>query len=221
MVRAAGICGVILAAGASTRMGRDKALLPWPPVAEGAPAVNTFLGAMIDLLQPHCDLVLVVGGVNAEKLEPVVDAHNAFLVVNPKPERGQFSSMQTGLREVLNRGRDAALLTPVDRPPVLPRTVQALRLAFLNAETDVWAVVPEITQNGSTVHGHPIVIGREMIEQFLRAAATAMARDIEHQHQQHVRYLPVEDERIAANIDSMEDYQKLLRSETMPAETTF
>jgi hypothetical protein len=60
-----------------------------------------------------------------------------------------------------------------------------------------------------------------MIEQFLRAAATAMARDIEHQHQQHVRYLPVEDQRIAANIDSMEDYQRLLRSETMPAETTF
>ena len=27
-------------------MGRDKALLAWPPVAEGAPAVNTFLGAM-------------------------------------------------------------------------------------------------------------------------------------------------------------------------------
>jgi molybdenum cofactor cytidylyltransferase len=202
-------------------MGRDKALLPWPPVAEGAPAVNTFLGAMIDLLQPYCDLVLVVGGSNAEKLEPVVDAHNAFLVVNLKPELGQFSSMQTGLRQVLNRGRDTALLTPVDRPPVLPGTVQALRSAFLNANTDVWVAVPEITQNGATVHGHPIVIGREMIEQFLRAPATAMARDIEHQHQKHVLYVRVDDERVAANVDSPDDYQRLLRSETMSAETTF
>src|SRR5664279_3084748 len=102
MTRAAGICGVILAAGASTRMGRDKALLPWPPVIDGAPAVNTFLGAMIDLLQSQCDMVLVVAGQNSEKLASVVDAHNAFLVANPKPERGQFSSMQIGLREVLN-----------------------------------------------------------------------------------------------------------------------
>src|SRR3974390_503286 len=142
MPRAAGICGVILAAGYSTRMGRDKALLAWPPVADGVPAANTFLGAMIDLLQPHCDLVLVVAGQNAESLQPVVDAHGAFLVLNPKPERGKFSSLQVGLREVLNRGRDAALVTPVDRPPVLPGTIETLRQAFLESDPDIWAVVP-------------------------------------------------------------------------------
>ena len=68
MPQTAGICGVILAAGESTRMGRDKALLPWPPVADGAPAVNTFLGAMIDLLQQHSDLVIVVAGKNIDEL---------------------------------------------------------------------------------------------------------------------------------------------------------
>src|SRR5450755_3568207 len=146
MPQTAGICGVILAAGASTRMGRDKALLPWPPVTEGTPAVNTFLGAMIDLLQAECDLVIVVAGQNADNLQLVVDAHNAFLVVNPKPERGQFSSIQVGLREVLNRGRDAAFLAPVDRPPVLPGTVQALRTAFLDTEPDVWVVAPEVAR---------------------------------------------------------------------------
>ena len=221
MARAAGICGVILAAGASTRMGRDKALLPWPPVAEGVPAVNTFLGAMIDLLQPYCDLVLVVAGQNVGRLEPVADAHGASLVVNPKPEREQFSSIQIGVREVLNRGRDAAFLTPVDRPPVLPGTVQSLRSEFLNAETGIWAVVPEITRGGIATHGHPILIGREMIEEFLRAPATAIARDIEHSHQKHILYLPVADERVAANIDTPQDYERLLRAETIPAETTF
>ena len=140
MTRAAGICGVILAAGASTRMGRDKALLPWPPVAEGAPAVNTFLGAMIDLLQPACDLVLVVAGQNAANLQLVADAHNAFLVVNPAP-RARTVQFDPGRRaRSLNRGRDAAFLAPVDRPPVLPGTVQALRTALLDAELDVWAV---------------------------------------------------------------------------------
>jgi molybdenum cofactor cytidylyltransferase len=221
MIRAAGICGVILAAGSSTRMGRDKALLPWPPVAEGVPAVNTFLGASIDMLQQHSDMVLVVAGRNAATLEPVADAHGAFLVINPDPERGQFSSMQVGLREVLNRGRDAAFLAPVDRPPVLPGTVQALRVAFLNSGPNVWAVVPEVSREGVPIHGHPIILGRDMMEQFLRAPEQAVARDIEHLHRQHVLYLAVADSRVSANIDTPEDYERLLRSETVPAETTF
>src|SRR5271169_94733 len=146
MTKAAGICGVILAAGESTRMGRDKALLPWPPVAEGAPAANTFLGAMIDLLQQHADMVIVVAGKNVIELEPIVDARGAFLVNNPDPARGQFSSIQVGLREVLNRGRDAAFLAPVDRPPVLPATASSLRTTFLASETSVWAVIPEVSR---------------------------------------------------------------------------
>jgi molybdenum cofactor cytidylyltransferase len=221
MPQTAGICGVILAAGESTRMGRDKALLPWPPVAEGAPAVNTFLGAMIDLLQQHADLVIVVAGRNIAELEPVADAHGAFTVVNPAPERGQFSSIQVGLREVLNRGRDAAFLVPVDRPPVLPATVHDLRTAFLAADSVVWAVVPEVLQDDTPVHGHPILIGRELMEQFLRAPATAVAREVEHRHHNHIRYLRLGDARIAANIDTPEDYLRLMRTEIIPASTTF
>jgi molybdenum cofactor cytidylyltransferase len=221
MPQTAGICGVILAAGESTRMGRDKALLPWPPVAEGVPAVNTFLGAMIDLLQQYSDLVIVVAGRNLAELEPVVDAHGAFTVVNPAPERGQFSSIQVGLREVLNRGRDAAFLVPVDRPPVLPATVSDLRAAFLAADTNVWAVVPEVLREDAAVHGHPVLVGRDLMEKFLRAPANAVARDIEHQHQQHIQYLRLEDSRIAANIDTPEDYQQLLRAEIVPADTAF
>jgi molybdenum cofactor cytidylyltransferase len=221
MTKAAGICGVILAAGYSTRMGRDKALLPWPPAAESAPGVNTFLGATIDLLQQYTDLVLVVGGRNAATLEPVADARGAFMVINPDPDRGQFSSIQVGLREVLNRGRDAALLAPVDRPPALSSTIQSLRAAFLSSGPDVWAIVPEVLREGAPVHGHPILIGREMMEQFLRASPHAVARDIERMHQQYILYLRVTDARVAANIDTPEDFERLLRSETIPAETTF
>src|SRR5581483_5361340 len=99
-------CAVILAAGESTRMGSDKALLPWRG--------STFLGSIVEAFHPFSDYVIVVAGKNAPALQPIVDALGAFLVVNPHPELGQFSSLRVGLGEVLNRGRDTALLTLVD-----------------------------------------------------------------------------------------------------------
>jgi molybdenum cofactor cytidylyltransferase len=211
------ICGVILSAGFSSRMGRDKALLPWPPVPEGTPAANTFLGATIDLLQIYSELVIVVAGKNAPHITPVVYAHGGFLAVNRQPERGQFSSLQVGLQEVLNHGRDAAFIALIDRPPVLPRTVKTLREAFLYADTEIWAVVPEVKRGGEAIHGHPILIGRELIEAFLRAPATATARDIEHEYQKHIQYIPVDDPRLAMNVDTPEDYARLTTSEAMIA----
>jgi molybdenum cofactor cytidylyltransferase len=215
------ICGVILAAGFSTRMGRDKALLPWPPVAEGTPVANTFLGALIDLLQPVTDLVVVVAGKNAAIIGPVTYAHGAFLVVNPTPELGQFSSLRIGIREVLNHGRDAAFLALTDRPPVLPATLTKLREAFFNADPEIWAVVPEVQREAELVHGHPVLIGREMMEAFLRAPLDATARALEHQHQKHIEYLPVDDHRAIANIDTPEDYERLSRADMISSEKQF
>jgi molybdenum cofactor cytidylyltransferase len=189
--------GVILAAGASSRMGRDKALLPWHG--------GTFLSAAIQVLQSVTELVIVVAGENAANLEPIVDAQAAFLVRNPNPEQGQFSSLQCGLREVLNRGRDAAIVTLVDRPPPSPQTVEQIKDAFLSGNDAIWAVVPEYAGR----HGHPIVVGREMMEAFLRAPITSSARDVEHAHQQHILYLAVTDPAVVANVDTPEDFENL------------
>ena len=189
--------GVILAAGASSRMGRDKALLPWRD--------GTFLSSAIRALQPATELVIVVAGGNAANLSPIADANAAFLVLNPNPQQGQFSSLQVGLREVLNRGRDAAIVTLVDRPPAEVETIQQLRAAFLGGDDQTWAVVPEFGGK----HGHPFVIGREMIEAFLRAPVHGSARDVEHANQSHVRYFPVSDPLVVANVDTPEDFEKL------------
>ncbi len=188
-------------------MGRDKALLPWPPAAPGGETSNqTFLSAAIVALSPFTDMVLVVVGKNQSDLEPIVYANGAFLVRNPAPERGQFSSLQTGLQEILNRGRDAAMITLVDRPPVSAATLQTLHDEFETAVTSgKWAVVPEYQGK----HGHPILIGREMFEVFLKASPTATARDIEHQQQSHILYFPVDDPFVAMNVDTPDDYAAL------------
>jgi molybdenum cofactor cytidylyltransferase len=204
MARAPSFCGVILAAGESSRMGTDKALLPWPP--QRAAERGTFLSASIQALSPFNDLVIVVAGKNVHNLAPIIYAQGAFLVINPEPGRGQLSSLQCGLREVLNRGRDAAMVTLVDRPPVQASTLERLRTEFDTAWSDEkWAVVPEY--NGR--HGHPILIGREMIEVFVKALSTATAREVQHQNQERIAYFPVDDPFVAMNVDTPQDYASL------------
>ena len=189
--------GLILSAGASSRMGRDKALLPWRD--------GTFLSSAIRALQPVTELVIVGAGANAASLEPIADSQAAFLVVNPNPQQGQFSSLKVGLQEVLNRGRDAAVVTLVDRPPAEVETIEQIKAAFLSSNEQIWAVVPEFGGK----HGHPIVIGREMIEVFLRAPVHSTARDVEHANQAHIRCFPVNDPLVVANVDTPEDFEKL------------
>jgi molybdenum cofactor cytidylyltransferase len=204
-------CGVILAAGESSRMGRDKALLPWPPPSASSESITeTFLSAAIRLFFSHVDVVLVVAGKNEAALAPVVYANGASLVVNPDPARGQFSSLRVGLREVLNRGRDAAMITLVDRPPVRMETLETLEAAYEQATATTnaqrkWAAIPEYQGK----HGHPILAAREMIEAFLRAPEESSARDVEHAHQSEIEYVPVDDPLVAVNVDTPEQYAAL------------
>jgi len=219
MGRPLALCGVILAAGESSRMGRDKALLPWPPASADSLAVSatteTFLSAAIRLYYSHVDEVLVVVGKNETALAPIVYANGAALIVNPEPERGQFSSLRVGLQEVLNRGRDAAMVTLVDRPPVCAETLEKLEAAFERATAHrKWAVIPEYRGK----HGHPILLGREMLAAFLGAPETSNAQHVEHEHQSEIEYVPADDPLIALNVDTPEQYAALSVHTSLPSE---
>jgi molybdenum cofactor cytidylyltransferase len=200
MGRSPSFAGVILAAGDSTRMGQDKALLPW----QG----GTFLSAAIDMLKPVTELVIVVGGKNTNSLLPTIYQKGAFLTENHHTERGQFSSLKIGLQEVLNRGRDTAMVALVDRPAAKAGTARAIKQYFLESlESGTWAVVPEFEGK----HGHPFIAGREMIERFLRAPQDATARDVEHAAQEHISYLAVHDPNVVMNVDTPEEFERLVQ----------
>lgn len=188
-------------------MGRDKALLPWPPGS----LTGTFLSGAMDALAPFCDFTLVIAGANLASLKPIVYARTGFIEQNPNPARGQFSSLRIGLQEVLNRGWDAAIVTLVDRPAADLATVAALKQHFLRglarSGEELWAVVPEYQGR----HGHPFIAGREIMEVFLRAPEASTAREVAHAHQAHVAYLEVGDAKVVANVDTAEEYEALLR----------
>jgi CTP:molybdopterin cytidylyltransferase MocA len=208
MTRVSHLCGLILAAGESSRMGTDKALLPWPPVPPGtvASSGHTLLSAAIAALKPLTGAVVVVAGKNSNNIAPVVAANGACLACNPAPERGQFSSLQVGLCEVLARGYDAAMIVPVDCPPLRASTLKLLSASFDRVlSVGKWAVAPE--NNGK--HGHPLLAGRALIEAFLHAPATSNARAVKQMHSQNIEYIPVPDALVREDMNTPEEYAAL------------
>jgi molybdenum cofactor cytidylyltransferase len=194
-------CGVILAAGASSRMGRDKALLPWPPKSPS----DTLLSAAICALKPFAENIIVVAGSNADSLVPVTAALNAVLVRNPAPERGQFSSIQTGLRAALDYGYNAAMITPVDCPPLSSASLQNLIATFEQAiARGAWAVAP---QNNNR-RGHPLLVARPLIHAFLNAPVTGSAREVKHAHIEKFEYVAVPDPLLTMDLNTPEEYAR-------------
>jgi molybdenum cofactor cytidylyltransferase len=205
------LCGLILAAGASRRMGTDKALLAWPPNTQDGPILSsglpaTLLSTQIAVLRTFTEAVIVVAGKNAERLKPVVEACGAAVVVNPEPERGQFSSLQTGLRAVMERGFEAAMITPVDSPPLGAASLTKLRDAFEQAlARGKWAVTPE----NQGRHGHPLLAGRALIEALLSVPVTSNARDVKHAHAQFFEDVAVPDLLASTEMNTPEEYAAL------------
>jgi len=199
-----GLCGLILAAGQSTRMGTDKALLPWPPPVPGSEAAgHTLLSAAILAIAPHTRAAVVVAGNNAESIATIAGACAAQVVRNPDPGRGQFSSLQIGLQAVLDHNCDSAIIMPVDCPPLAPSSLALLCTSFQSAlARSFWAVAPE--HNGR--HGHPLLAGFEFIRLFLDAPVTGNARDILHAHADRIEYVEVPDDLSRAGMNTPEEY---------------
>jgi molybdenum cofactor cytidylyltransferase len=216
MPGAPNLCGLILAAGESSRMGSDKAMLPWPPPAPGsAPQLGpTLLSAAILAFEPFTRLVVVVAGNNAQPVGVTANACGAYMVRNPSPELGQFSSLQVGLKEALSRGCDSAMITPVDCPPLSASSLERLCDSFQRALAQgMWAVAPE--NDGK--HGHPLLASRELIAHFLDASVTGNAREVLRAHAQRVAYISVPDSLEKAGLNTPEDYEALAEKPSVEA----
>src|SRR5688500_19901080 len=112
------IHGVVLAAGASTRMGIPKPLLE----VDG----TTFLERAIKVLRTAgCTYVVAVVNDSDDWIARVADSSGAAVVINDQPKSQQIDSLQLAIAN-LPDGYDAVVVLPVDFPRVTQETVNAL-----------------------------------------------------------------------------------------------
>ena len=193
------IPGVVLAAGRSSRMGRPKALLP------AGSAGETFVGRIVRALRAGGvdDIVVVAGGVAAE-INRVLSKEERppRVVINPAPERGQFSSLQVGLRAVSRPGVSAMLVTLVDVPLVTAATVAALLDAY--RQTGAALVRPE--RGGR--HGHPVIFDQSVFGEIRRAPADSSAKEIVAAHLDDSASVPIVEDGPFRDIDTPAEYAR-------------
>lgn len=200
------IAGVILAAGASSRMGSPKALLEYRG--------ETFIGRLVRVLSLACDPVIVVLGFHADKIAPRISGapgSRVQVVINPAPERGQLSSLQTALAALsaeLAGDVEGFMFVPVDCPAVEASTVTEVVGQFRRREPGTRIVVPQYRGK----HGHPVCCSRELADEFLVLPAAAQARDVIHAHVADTRYLNVDDPGILRDVDDPEAYRQLVET---------
>jgi len=191
--------GVVLAGGASTRMGRPKALLPFPATGE------SFLDRLIGILGHACDPVIVILGHGAAEVRNgLARAGHAQLVLNPDWPTGQLSSLQCGLRTVPHSA-PGFLFIPVDHPAVSAATVAAVAAALARGAT---LAVPRFSGR----RGHPAGCAASLIPEFLALSPGAQARDVIHRHAALTCYVDVEDPGILTDVDDPEAYQRLVET---------
>ena len=144
-----GTTGIVLAAGAGTRMGRPKALVRDP---EGRPWLDR---AVATLLDGGCDDVVVVLGAAAREARLVVPDRPAVRsVVAASWADGLAASLVAGVRTVAGTGAEAALVSLVDLPD-LPAAAVRRVLGPLAHRPEA---VRQATYGGRP--GHPVLLGR-------------------------------------------------------------
>ena len=193
------IAGLILAGGASRRMGSPKALLRFQN--------ETFLDRMIRLFALVCDPVIVVLGHNAPQIRAgLQNPGAAVFTVNSDPERGMLTSLQCGLAAVPANAA-AVMFAPVDHPHLQASTLEALASTFQAARAPV--TVPVYAGE----HGHPVCISRALVDELLALPATAMASDVIHRYVGETCYFEVDDPAVVTDIDDPAAYAGLMAAQ--------
>lgn len=219
--------GVLLAGGASTRMGSAKALV--------RDRGMSFVARGVRALWAACDSVVVVLGADAKRLRASIEdefvtmvergalhrdvqaAHRHGAVglevrfaVNAAWRRGMFSSVQTGLAAALALRPESVLVLPVDHPNVRPATVASLAAVMqeaLGAFRDsprrgfAYALVPRVRGR----RGHPVALSPALAKAVSTDREARDLGDAIRRHARLVGFLDVRDAGVVRNRNTPKD----------------
>lgn len=160
------VAGLVLAAGASVRMGRPKQLIE----LDGRPLVTHSVGVLRDA---GLEEVVVVTGAAADAVAAALpDRPWLRTVFNPDHATGQASSLRAGLA-ALEDEVAAVVVLVCDQPGVRPASVRAVvDAASANPR------VPAVAARYDDGRGHPVLLRRELFPELMALTGDIGARAV-------------------------------------------
>jgi molybdenum cofactor cytidylyltransferase len=187
------VTAVLLAAGRSQRMGTPKQLLK----IEGKPFIRHCLDALVT--SGIADIVVVLGAFQ-EKIEPVITDLPVRIVSNPAMESEMAESVRLGLDAVDDQS-SGILIHLCDHPLVTAETCEKLLNAHLSDPFKI--VIPTYEAR----RGHPTLFPTSLIRAILSGGNL---KDIIRANSESVESVSVDDQGTIWDIDSLDDYNRLL-----------
>ncbi len=193
------ISAILLAAGKSSRMNGDfKPLMKW--------GTRSIISQCIDnLKRSRVDEIIVVLGHRQSEVRSRLAGAGVQFAINEDFSRGMISSIQTGFPLISPRS-DGVMLCLVDQPMVGPEIINPLVISF--GDFDKKISVP--TFEGK--HGHPIIISREYEAEIMKLSDDNPDgfKALLNNHRSEIQEVAVESDSILQDIDTYEDYQRLV-----------
>ena len=191
------VAGIILAAGASQRMGQPKPLLLW----RGKPFICHVARTALDAgLAP----VVIVIGAHADEVRSALADLPVEIVYNPNWAEGQSTSVQAGL-QALPPETTAAIFLLADQPRIPVELVRALMAR--HAQTQPPIVAPMIEGR----RGNPVLFDYSVFPDLMSLQGDAGGRLIFSRYP--AAHVPWHDPNLLLDVDTLEDYERLLSSE--------
>jgi molybdenum cofactor cytidylyltransferase len=191
------VAAVILAAGRSSRMGRNKLLLD----LEGKPIL---CHAVDQALEAGFGEIVVVSGHQAAKVREALGERRVKVVEAREHKLGMSASLKAGIR-ALGPKTEAALVMLGDMPQVSAPLLRRLVAAY-NPLEGRSIVVPVVDGK----RGNPVLFDRRYFEEMLALEGDVGARHLIGAHDDQVAELSVEDAAVFTDVDTPEAYDKLL-----------
>lgn len=200
MSRPHDVTGIILAAGKASRMGKTKQLLPFRD--------RTILECVVEsALASSLERVIVVLGHQAEVLESLLKGREVTTVINSLYDKGQSTSLKAGLMEV-SEDTDAVLFLLGDQPLVTPQTINDILSAYQASPGS--PIVCPVYQGK---RGNPVLFSRETFPRLRTLSEDRGARPLFEEYAGRILPVPAVDPSIHFDIDTEEDYRRLLELE--------
>jgi CTP:molybdopterin cytidylyltransferase MocA len=192
------IRALVLAAGASTRMGQPKAGVAVPGTTV------TFLDRLVQtLLEAGLPDVAVVTGAAADEVRRAWSGRDRRVrfVHNPEWAEGQLGSLLCGLAAVDGPDLEAVLVSLVDVPLVSPATVKSVITAWRRTRA------PVVRPSWNGVHGHPVIFDRSVFDELRQADPARGAKPVVQAHLADIADVEVDDPGAFRDFDTPDDLE--------------